>query len=606
MLSLIVLLGFTALFPGWFDNRQVVMDEITARFMSVDDQVLRQQARDKQIDFKAYKAQVLALRATQKRKAELREMLAAAHKSGDNVALKNTLVQMQRNDVPSRLFVSAIENENIGALTAMSEAGYKCILDDASASNGNVNRYNNSSVSSAFYKSNNADVFSEWVGLGCYQGQVYFIKNLLKQNKQALFANVAINNTTELFWSDVLWESVLLKMDSYAASLIDKGVGRTDRSELFATLKGLNISSTFDDILLESINLRLALVSERILSVDKNYIRRNELSKSVLQMLLNRHQRNMIEIFQVNVLNLSELAEVIPKHLVTSVNKGDVNMIRLLLSLDSTLSMSSFEAHNLTALNRALRGSEVIHFPQLVDRGLNFKAFKYQGLDQLSQALSLGDEILVSKILAMGVNPKRLYRGRSILATPIGGDLTKQKAINTSMINAGATNDLGELVRHETGVKYAPNCSIGKHAEITFQTPKYYQPITALLRKQKTETLTSYQVCEVALLICTKNAETVLDDCFESVPVCPQRVEDKGFHVKGIPSPVCCPSEAKKRYNEMRCSGLGIAASVSTLSRMGFSETYGIPAFFHYILKHEERVDDSNDKENSPSTPNKE
>jgi hypothetical protein len=606
LLSLMVLLGFTALFPGWFDNRHIITDEITSRFMSADDQILREKAQLKGVDFKEYKSKVLAQRVVAKQKSGLLAQLTKAQEDGDNTLLKKTLSVMQRDDVPSTIFAKAIENENLGALVAMSEVGFKCTLSGPTEtlSKANDPRFDHGQWQTLrmFYQSNSPEVFAEWVALGCYQDQSQFIRNMLAKNKQSLFGGVPMNNNSAPFWKEVFWQSVLSKNEGYALSLIDAGVGQIKSSDEFALFEGPINSDKQADILLKSIDLKLAKVVEGILAVDKNYIRRNNISKHVLRALTSRGRILTIDTFTEGILDESVLKDEIPTYFAKAVEKGDVGMLRLLLSLDATLSLKSFDAANLANLDRTLSGAEVIHFPLLVENELKPNEFKYKGLDQLSQAMYLGDVALVDMILAMGVNPKKLYRGRSILDASMGGERRQQEQIKASLVNAGATQNLGALVRQETGVEYESSCLIGKRSVSSFQSSEYYQPIKKMMTERKKDSIDAYQVCELALLICTQNYKTGLDDCFESIPSCPQRVEDNGFHVKTIPSPICCPKVAKTRYNEMRCSGLDVISSSLMLRKMGFSESYSIPTFFlntREYHEHSAKMDAS--KSNSPN-----
>jgi len=185
---------------------------------------------------------------------------------------------------------------------------------------------------------------------------------------------------------------------------------------------------------------------------------------------------------------------------------------------------------------------------------------------------------IVELLLESDVKPDRLYRGKSILDTQTSQKTENSQKIRDLLIAKGAHNNLGKLVRKETGVKYNPQCKIGEASVRQYATkPEYLSVINEGLEKGLNAD--NYGLCHVGLLLCTKSQENSLDDCFESAPACTTSNGATRFSKDNPATNLCCPQEAKSRYNEMRCSGLGVIAASFALRDMGFPTTYTIPTF---------------------------
>ncbi len=586
LLMTIIVLGFTALFPGWYDNRQIIFDEVSSRFMSPDDIAIREDARRKNTPFKEHKADVVERRLAKQRRLDLQNSFNAALDGGDNQRLKETLSQMEKRDVPSNIYARAIRQNNIGALSIIANAGIPCRYDGGSnvfaSTKGAENvRVSQSLTLSAIYESSNPDVVAKWVALGCYSGQPYFAKNIVAKETLHLFDKVPKTKSTAKLWQDLLWESVVAKNQDQAVDLIQGGVGLIESDREFSLGERGQASNDRQDIFLVSLSLSLPKVAANILVQDPGYVRRRGLSKSVLNSLQARRRAHVpIDMFLNAEFDKNALQELMPEYWESAISAGDIGMMRLLLTLEPTLSFDAHNASDLANLDRALRSRDSVHLPLLIERKLDFNAFDYKGLDQLQQAMFAGDPALVDSLLQAGIDPRAVYRGRSILSSQVGGDSAQQDKIKAALVKHGATTDLAALVRLKTGVQHDQRCRAGKRSDIDFQSPEYYRPLKEQLREINKKTLSAYRACEVSLLVCTKSQEFGLDDCFESLPSCPKRVEDNGFSLGTLPSPVCCPDAAKKRYNEMRCAGLGVLAASMTLSELPFTKYYSVPVFF--------------------------
>jgi len=227
-------------------------------------------------------------------------------------------------------------------------------------------------------------------------------------------------------------------------------------------------------------------------------------------------------------------------------------MLRLLMTYDSSFNLMEYKSDKLKKMDLRLRSNDVTYFTTLIDIGLDYTQFEYQGLDQLSHAVSLGDAGLVSSILEAGVNPSFLYRGKSILMTPIRAGIATQQKIKSLLKEKGATVNISKL----TSIKDDSVCSAGKKVALSDHNKNYYVPVKEYMSKQSTLSINTNRVCEITLGVCTGHDGFSLDDCFESVRTCSRKQDERGYENRGGISTVCCPEFAKQTYNEKRCSGL--------------------------------------------------
>jgi len=192
-----------------------------------------------------------------------------------------------------------------------------------------------------------------------------------------------------------------------------------------------------------------------------------------------------------------------------------LSVIYTLLAIDPSIrfdNLDNDESKNLAAAS--LKNIEFL--PRLLDRGFELEKLEFKGLDLLSNVIAVGNLDVTQRILQAGVNPGVWYRGGSILNESIGGDEVTQAAIKTSLIAAGATEDEALLVRNLTGVEFDASCRVGEASISDIQSEKYHQLLNNLMTTNNLESLTSYEVCETTLLVCTNDPNQSLDDCFES------------------------------------------------------------------------------------------
>ncbi len=318
-----------------------------------------------------------------------------------------------------------------------------------------------------------------------------------------------------------------------------------------------------------------------ILEDQPNYIREKKIDQEIFNALKKGTQsKGLYDVIKSQHISIDAIDFRPTAELEQAVSQGKLTRVLWLLELDPSLSFSSLEGMGIdyTKFGRTLRFDRVKHVPTLLDRNFDFTQLIYQGQDQLSDAIGIGDENIVQQLLESGVRADRLYRGRSMLDAERVFDSENGRRIRDLLIANGAHNDLGKLVRQETGVKYNSQCKIGKSSVRDFGSKtNYIELINPLFQGNSRSKASNYDICHASLLICTKDNKNSLDNCFASAPSCSSDskadIFSKDNHVKSI----CCPANAKSRYNEMRCSGLDVVSSALMLKGMGFPETYGIP-----------------------------
>lgn len=328
-------------------------------------------------------------------------------------------------------------------------------------------------------------------------------------------------------------------------------LANTTNTGEFALLAPEQLNRERRDILEDAIYQGMPKLVNAILDADNNYIHKAESIDSVMRLLSQRPLEVPIDSFLGDRLDLNQVKSELPAYWYNAVIRGDVGMLRLLMSYDAGFNLEPFGNEQLTKLDIRLRSKQVMHFTQLVAAGLDYNQFEYRGLDQLSHAVSLGDIDLVRAILDLGVNPSVLYRGRSVLQTPINAGLVKQRKIRLLLEKNGAIGSLSSSLP----ITDNSACSVGKKVALSHHNKYYYLPVKEYMRKHGRRTLETNKVCEVAIGICTSKDEFSLDDCFESLGTCTSREDERGYGSGVSVSTVCCPVLVKQTYNRSRCSG---------------------------------------------------
>ena len=552
-----------------------VIYHLTDQFFTPEDRKLREQARYRNKPFKEYKAEVLARKNWRKRNADI----AQAIHSGNLSSLDSLLSQSkERMKIDSDIYRIAIDAEALGALQVIHQHKFNCRPVSPPVAATAESYYNHKTEQAsvrAIKDASNPDIVAEWVALGCHKERPNFIKHLVSRGEAEKLINVPINSDNASLWQELIWRSVLAKKQTFAADWIPKVWAQVSNKGEFAFTVPASLDSDRKDILEQSLRGELPMVVKAILDTDPSHIKRERSTGTVMRLLSVRNLGFPIDSFLDNRLDLASIEEELPAYWKHSVRRGDLGMMRLLWSYDQDFRLSQFVADELTSLDRSLRNGDVKYFPILVNKGLDYRQFEYQGLDQLSQAVGMGDVDLVSAILEIGVNPGLLYRGRSMLSTHVRADAPTRAKIESLLRRKGATEKLHKLADEAS----LTACQIGRKVPINPYHDDYIDPIKETMRKDGRISLSSYRVCESALLVCTESNVFGLDDCFETIRACPKRVDEEGFRFGTLLVPACCPAAAKQRYNDLRCSGLEPEEASHKMVDMGFSLDGQTPIF---------------------------
>jgi hypothetical protein len=584
LLASIVVLAITAIFPSWYDNRGIVVDEITAKFMSTDDLVIRENARRQNRPYKEFRAEVLQKRKIKEDQQALVANLKEAIREQDQQRLLALLSSSLKRDLPLDLYVQVIEQNYIEGFAAINQAGVACTTlpaqfkDDAIMFSA-INRIHAKTLNAVLRS--NAAIFAKWMELDCYKVHSNIEQRLIGNSQFTEWLNrISLEDKDAVFWQAILSKSIATNNDEVSKRLIGEGVALSNES-LLAVNNRLLLASKKVDAFTSLIQRQKIELAAGILQKHPGYIFDNNLDQEVFDAIkTGRQLRSIYKAFPSSLLRLDALQFKPVDELEQAVLKGNLARIIWLLELAPSLNFSLLESTDLdyAKLDRSLQFESVEHLPLLLERSLDLKKFEYKGLDQVANAARRGNIELVKRILEKGVKLDTLYRGKSILSSLPPSDLPSYQDIKTLLISKGAHDDLGKLVRHTSGVKYDPTCKIGQPSIQQYATkPEYLSVINGMFDQGLTAN--SFEICHISLLLCTKNQVNSLDDCFESAPVCigddTEAAVSKDKYAQGL----CCPSAAKLRYNEMRCSGLGVVAASTMLRGMGFPETYTLPTF---------------------------
>jgi hypothetical protein len=588
LLAAIIVLAITAIFPGWYDNRHIVVDEITAKFMSTDDLIIRENAQRQNRPYKEVKAEVLQKRKVKEDRQALAANLKEAIQTQDQQRLLVLLSSSLKRDFPQDLYVQAIEQNYLDGLEIINRAGIACnalptqFKDDAIMFNA-INSIHAKTLNAVF--KSNATVFSKWLELDCYKVHSNIEQRLIGHPQFSEWLNsVSFDDKDAAFWQKILSQSVATNNDEIAKKLIAAGVALSNDSLLTINNRRLSASNNVDPLTSLIQRNKIELAAE-ILQKQPNYIAENNLDQEVFNAIKSGRQlRSIYEAFPSSFLRLDALQFKPAEELEQAVQKGNLARIIWLLELDPSINFSMLEpasseqALDYAKLDRSLQFDNVEHIRLLLERGFDLNSFEYKGLDQVANAARRGDVDLVSLLLEKGVKLNTLYRGQSILTALSSGNLENHKAIKALLISKGAHDNLGKLVRQTTGVKYNPQCKIGLPSIQQFATkPEYLGLINDAIGEGLKAN--NFGICHASLLLCTKDQKNSLDDCFESAPACTGDDNQIVFGKDKQAQSLCCPAAAKFRYNEMRCSGLGVISASAMLRDMGFPETYTMPTF---------------------------
>ena len=585
LLGIIVVLGFTIIFPGWYDNKHIILDEITSKFMSKDDLIIRDDARRKNIPFKAYKEQVLNKRKARKLREENLQSLAHAINTQDDQLLEKTLIATKKRNIPYDIYAQVIEKSYLKGIDIIHENGIPCTAtpqylkdNQVSPNQGSIHRATINAVLSS-----NSEILEKWLSLDCHTIQPKFLARFVKDSRAIpLTENLTENKNNQLFLENLLWESVSNNKVKLTTHLRNQGISFSDdflrsmNQERYSSGKKIDFLTSF-------VKKRKMDVVAIILEDQPNYISENKIDQNIFDALKNGSQsKGIYDVLKSSYISKDALDFNPSTELEQAVTKGNLTRVMWLLSLDPDLDFSTLQNKNIEYISfeRSLRWDNVKNVPILAARKFDFSLLRYQGLDQLSDAISRGKIDIVKLLLDLGVKTNTLYRGNSILN--IANTLkveNKQKIIDLLIAN-GAHNDLGKLVRQETGVQYDPQCKVGKQSIQNYGSNNdHINQINQSLQQRARSKVDNYGICHVSLLLCTKDNKNSLDNCFASAPSCSDESQTSSFSKENPVTSLCCPAAAKSRYNEMRCSGLDVVSSSLMLRDMGFPETHSIPTF---------------------------
>jgi len=577
LLLVIIILGFTVVFPGWYSERDIILNEIANKFRSKEEIELREQAKRQNISYEDHKANI---EEKQKRK-ELRKQqennINLAIDIKDSALLRETLLNMQMEKIPTDIFKRVIAADDKELLSDVNDFIPCKTLTTKNSKNIQFNKGAHvNSASRAIQESTNAELIEYWVLSQCYQMDLNFVKNILMKNKESLFESIAYTAETENFWNEVFEQSLAMDKSEFIVEQIRNGFSPIPNSFLLIAIeKG---HENIVDVIIES---------------DRSFIRKNGLTEQVVYSFLKirttrekpKLRKNIEESILKSELENTLTPEQYEPLLTEVISVNNVNAINILLAANSDIDFSNYIPDQLEPLDRMLTS-----YPDLLvtlhDRyGLDFTLLSEKGLDQLATAMRSGDVELVEKMLNIGVQPRLLYRTRSILYQKIGGDESSKVAIMRLLKDAGAIEDDVQLAYEFHGKTYDPSCRIGEPS-INFNTENYQALIDRGMTESATSRLTAYEVCEISLLSCTLNQNNSLDDCFESTSVCSDDTLTNGLILSNNNlqvSNLCCPAIAKSKYNDLRCAGQSVIESAIALD--DFSTVYNVPTILVNVAK---------------------
>ncbi len=585
LLLVIIVLGFTAIFPGWLDYRQIIIDSVTTKFMSNEDIVLLEEARQIGISFKQHKNNVLSLRRLARLKQEKIERLHASLTAGETDNFKSILTDFSKNDLPNKLIQKTISLNNIEAFIAVYDKQQPpCTLESQQIDHANAskNSYNRPLVTKFIFKAENPQFFIHWLKRQCNDliTKLDFIellsKDLMQFGRYDLLRAIPNKESYSWLYQQVLWQTILNEDEQKALALINDGIGFDHNKAAFFSLpKTLDKNKKPIDAFYYAIKSKQLELASKIIEKDPQYIQRNELNEELYTLMTSSYTHlKALEFLSDGKLDLQSINIDLKQEFIAAVNKGHLKHIQLLLRSDTQLSFKNIHNIDWERLDFAMRNVGIETTKFFISRGLDVANFALHGLDQLKYAMLIGDidavEFLLDKIK---VQPDRIYRGKSILNHQIGGNDSTKKHIKALLIKYGAHENIAKMYSKETGVTYNPSCRIGKKiSKNIFNDDELVNPLQTEFTKNSK--MNSYNVCEAALAYCFHKYGKSLDDCFETIQSCNTHENKLNGSNKVT---VCCPSTSKKTYNDNRCAGLDIRGAAYSLKGLGFSETYSVP-----------------------------
>ena len=298
LLSLIVLLGFTAIMPNWFRDRDVIYEQLANRFSSTEELILREHAKRKGIPYKQYKQQLEADRARNEllalQNAKLNVQLDAALASHDLEAVSTAANNLSIGEIGSERLLLAIKSENATIFKALYRNSLLCNLPQhwpVSILPFKKDVYN------AVIRAQNVEIFHAWYEMGCHIGRY--------ENRKALRQSMAIdliklNKTRNIFVlaefdeyldlvSEIIWQNLKRKQDANAQAIFEQAFSTLDKKNPEVTflnrkeyskdyyIYGKPNFKSSDDLFIYALEQRYLLFAKSVLEHDPNYITRNGL-----------------------------------------------------------------------------------------------------------------------------------------------------------------------------------------------------------------------------------------------------------------------------------------------------------------------------------------
>ncbi len=598
LLGFMVILGMTAIFPGWYDNKHIIWEEFTANFMSKDDIQIREEAKRQQVPFKEYKAKVLQKRANIKERELLAVNLKEAIDAKNDQRLTSLLMNAKKQHFPEDLYVQAIENNYVSGFEIIHFNGIACTAThehfkgDSILFNkiGNI-RYKTLNAVLA----SNSSIFNKWAELGCYESYEHIDQRLINHDGlPELLAGISFADKGNKLWEKLLWRSIRSKKIHISEQLINNGILMSNEY-IVSINKGRSQNRLKMDMFSLIFQQGQYQLAELLLKKHPTYIAENNLDQAVFGALKKGPQSKAIyDAFPSSLIQLDALSINTSSEFEQAITKGHLPRIIWLLELDPTLNFSALNNSTVdySMLDKSLSGFvNAEQIQMLIGRGLDLNLFEYNGLDQLSGAIQNGDLEVISSLLETHIQLDKLFRGKSILNVKTYKNTHNKEEIRRLLIENGAHDDLGLLVRQETGVEFDPQCKIGKRTIAGYESNSEFLSLINSTFDESEDPLTAdhAELCHFSLLACTKNQNNSLDDCFESAPICSGENIDSVYSKESPVNHLCCPAKAKLRYNEMRCSGLGVISASFSLADMGFPTVYSIPTFMMNTREYQEQ-----------------
>ena len=598
LLGFMVILGMTAIFPGWYDKKHIIWEEFTANFMSKDDLQIREEAKRQQVPFNEYKAKVLQKRANIKERELLAVNLKEAIDAKNDQSLTTLLMNAKKQHFPEDLYVQAIKNNYVNGFEIIHVNGIACTATHEQFKGDSI-LFNK--IGSIRYKTldailtSHSSMFNKWAELGCYESYEHIEQRLVNHERlPELLAGVSFADKGNKLWEKLLWRSIKSNKANVAEQLLNNGVLMSE-DYIVSINKGRSQDRRKMDMFSLIFQQGRYQLAELLLKNHPSYITENNLDQAVFDALKQGPQsKDIYEVFSSNLIQLDALSISTSNELEQAITKGHLPRIIWLLELDPTLNFSVLNNSTVdySMLDRRMNGFvSAEQITMLMGRGLDLNLFKYNGLDQLSGAIKNGDIDVISSLLGTDIQLDRLFRGKSILNVKTYKNTHNKEEIRRLLIENGAHDDLGLLVRQETGVEFDPQCKIGKRNIADYGNNSEYLSLINSMFDEHEDPLTAdhAELCHFSLLACTKNQNNSLDDCFESAPSCSGDNIDSVYSKESPVNHLCCPEKAKLRYNEMRCSGLGVISASFSLADMGFPTAYSIPGFMINTREYQEQ-----------------